>query len=60
MLECETREQMWCCNSVSYLLCQKIFVTYAEHPKRDMTKFKVENSKKYAVFGDFCPNSIFF
>lgn len=35
-------------------------VTYAEHPKRDMTKFKVENTKRYAVFGDFCPNSIFF
>lgn len=51
---------MGCFNNVSYLFYRKIFITYAEHPISDMSKFRVEISKRYIVFGDFCPNPVFF
>lgn len=46
-------------NNVSYLFYRKIFITY-EHPKGDVSKFRVEISKIYIVFGDFCSNPNFF
>lgn len=40
----DKRTNIWCCNNVSYLFYRKDFLTDAEHPEIDMTKFKFENS----------------